>query len=72
MHLCDIPEEAMSQLHLPNGLPMVYNISSRCISLLPDDNDHGKAPPTAVDFGPAAKYLFTPRNRNPDIESTKI
>ena len=23
MHLCEIPEEAMSQLHLPNGLPLV-------------------------------------------------
>ena len=23
MHLCDIPEEAMNQLHLPNGLPLV-------------------------------------------------
>lgn len=27
MHLCEIPEEAMNQLHLPNGLPLVsiYN-----------------------------------------------
>jgi bisphosphoglycerate-dependent phosphoglycerate mutase len=23
MHLCEIPEEAMNQLHLPNGLPLV-------------------------------------------------
>ncbi len=26
MHLCDIPEEAMNQLHLPNGLPLVSNM----------------------------------------------
>lgn len=26
MHLCDIPEEAMNQLHLPNGLPLVSRI----------------------------------------------
>jgi 2,3-bisphosphoglycerate-dependent phosphoglycerate mutase len=30
MHLCDIPEEAMNQLHLPNGLPLVSpNVQAR-------------------------------------------
>lgn len=28
MHLCDIPEEAMNQLHLPNGLPLVSTTNS--------------------------------------------
>jgi 2,3-bisphosphoglycerate-dependent phosphoglycerate mutase len=58
MHLCDIPEEAMNQLHLPNGLPLVYDIKGRCISLL--DDGSGKDPMDAHDFGPAAKYLFKP------------
>jgi len=31
MHLCDIPEEAMNQLHLPNGLPLVSRIVCPCI-----------------------------------------
>mmetsp|Transcript_172 Transcript_172/g.444 ORF Transcript_172/g.444 Transcript_172/m.444 type:complete len:116 (+) Transcript_172:1993-2340(+) len=36
MHLCDIPEEAMNQLHLPNGLPLVssmfvLNLSPRAV-----------------------------------------
>lgn len=58
MHLCDIPEEAMNQLHLPNGLPLVYNVKGRCISLL--DDGSGVDPMEVHDFGPAAKYLFKP------------
>ena len=58
MHLCDIPEEAMNQLHLPNGLPLVYDVQGRCISLLEDGT--GRDPMQVHDFGPAAKYLFKP------------
>lgn len=32
MHLCDIPEEAMQQLHLPNGLPLVSFIPNGILS----------------------------------------
>lgn len=56
MHLCDIPEEAMNQLHLPNGLPLVYDVRGRCITLL--DEGNGQDPMERHDFGPAAKYLF--------------
>lgn len=58
MHLCNIPEEAMNQLHLPNGLPLVYNVRGKCISLLEDEASN--APTNVHDFGPAAQYLFTP------------
>lgn len=58
MHLCDIPEEAMNDLHLPNGLPLVYNVRRKCITLLDDGSD--KDPMDIYDFGPAAKYLFRP------------
>lgn len=58
MHLCDIPEEAMNQLHLPNGLPLVYSVKGKCISLL--DDGTGRDPTEIHDFGPAAKYLFKP------------
>ena len=58
MQLCDIPEEAMNQLHLPNGLPLIYNVRGRCISLL--DDGSGLDPMEVHDFGPAAKYLFKP------------
>lgn len=58
MHLCSIPEEAMNKLHLPNGLPLVYNVNERCITLL--DDESGRNPMEIHDFGPAARYLFSP------------
>ena len=62
MYLCDIPEQAMQQLHIPNGVPLVFNVKGKCISLLDDDltyqDDRSKT--TVNDFGPAAKYLFKP------------
>ena len=65
MHLCSIPEEAMQQLHLPNGVPLVYNVKGKCITLLEGDLEDSAEdvtfPKTTVqDFGPAAKYLFRP------------
>lgn len=56
MHLCDVPEEAMNQLHVPNGLPLIYNVKGRCLSLLDDGSDTD--PMVTHDFGPAAQYLF--------------
>lgn len=58
MHLCDIPPENMNDLHLPNGLPLVYNVRRRCISLL--DDGTGRDPMEVHDFGSAAQYLFRP------------
>jgi broad specificity phosphatase PhoE len=58
MHLCDIPEEAMSQLHIPNCVPLVYDVQQKCITLLDDDEGHLVNPVDLHDFGPAAKYLF--------------
>jgi 2,3-bisphosphoglycerate-dependent phosphoglycerate mutase len=67
MHLCDIPEEAMNQLHLPNGLPLVYSVKGKCISLL--DDGSGRDPMEVHDFGPAAKYLFKPCEITDDFYS---
>lgn len=58
MYLCDIPEDAMNQLHLPNGVPLVYNVKRKCITLL--DDGSGVDPMEKYDFGPAAQYLFRP------------
>jgi 2,3-bisphosphoglycerate-dependent phosphoglycerate mutase len=58
MHLCDIPEEAMNQLHIPNGVPLVYNVRGKCITLLEDKESDTQI--DIEDFGPAAKYLFKP------------
>lgn len=44
MHLCEIPEEAMNQLHLPNGLPLVRHVTtgnvlfSQCLLLWPQNS----------------------------------
>lgn len=65
MHLCEIPEDAMNQLHLPNGLPLVYNVKRKCITLL--DDGTGTDPMEAHDFGPAAQYLFRPCELDDDF-----
>ncbi|CAB9497037.1 3-bisphosphoglycerate-dependent phosphoglycerate mutase [Seminavis robusta] len=58
MHLCEIPPEHMNDLHLPNGLPLIYNVRRKCISLLHDGTE--KDPMEVYDFGSAAQYLFRP------------
>jgi 2,3-bisphosphoglycerate-dependent phosphoglycerate mutase len=58
MELCEIPEENMNDLHLPNGVPLIYNVKRKCISLL-DDGSIGD-PLKKYDFGSAAKFLFRP------------
>ena len=58
MTLCDIPEEKISELEIPNGLPMVYDLKSRCIKLL--DDGSGDDPLKKYSFGKAASYLFRP------------
>ncbi|KAL3775441.1 hypothetical protein ACHAWO_000671 [Cyclotella atomus] len=65
MYLCEIPEEAMNQLHLPNGVPLVYNVKRKCITLL--DDGSGEDPMTKYDFGPAAQYLFRPCELDDDF-----
>jgi 2,3-bisphosphoglycerate-dependent phosphoglycerate mutase len=70
MHLCDIPESAMNQLHLPNGLPLVYNVKGKCITLL--DDGSGQDPMEVHDFGPAAKYLFKPCDLGDDFYDSML
>jgi len=65
MHLCEIPEEAINQLSLPNGLPLVYNVKRKCITLL--DDGSGKDPMETHDFGAAAQYLFRPCELDDDF-----
>jgi hypothetical protein len=65
MHLCGIPEEAMNQLHIPNGVPLVYNVKEKCITLLEDKEADEQV--TIEDFGPAAKYLFQPCELDDDF-----
>jgi hypothetical protein len=66
MHLCEIPEDCMTDLHLPNGVPLVYNVKRKCITLL--DDGTGEDPLEKYDFGSAAQYLFRPCEIGEDEE----
>ena len=47
------------------GVPLVYNIKRKCITLL--DDESGQDPMTKYDFGPAAQYLFRPCELDDDF-----
>jgi len=58
MHLCEIPEEEITGLEIPNGLPLIFDVKSKCLKLL--DDGTGRDPLEVYNFGKAAKYLFRP------------
>ncbi|KAL9186189.1 hypothetical protein ACHAXT_005427 [Thalassiosira profunda] len=58
MHLCDIPEEHIAGLEIPNGLPLIFDMNSKCIKLL--DDGSGEDPLEKYNFGASANYLFRP------------
>lgn len=46
-------QDRISEIEIPTGLPMIYDISSRCLSLLEGDfSDYN--------FGVSGELLFTP------------
>ena len=54
---------------IPNGLPLIYDIKSKCVKLL--DDGTGRDPLEVYNFGTAAKYLFRPcqnEDGSPDEE----
>jgi len=58
MHLCDIPENRISEIDIPTGLPLIYDAKHKCIKLL-DDGLPGD-PLERFKFGSAADLLFGP------------
>mmetsp|Transcript_34588 Transcript_34588/g.83883 ORF Transcript_34588/g.83883 Transcript_34588/m.83883 type:complete len:243 (+) Transcript_34588:221-949(+) len=58
MHLLDIEEEEITGLEIPNGLPLIYDVKSKCLKLL--DDGTGRDPLEVHNFGKAGKYLFRP------------
>lgn len=69
MHLCEIPEEEITDLEIPNGLPLIFDVKSKCLKLL--DDGTGRDPLEVYNFGKAAKYLFRPcqnEDGSPDEE----
>ena len=53
MHLLDIPPERICEIEIPTGLPLVYDLESRCLRLLEGDF-------TDYNFGKSGELLFTP------------
>ena len=62
MHLCDIPPERISEVEIPTGLPLVFDVKRRCLRLL-DDGRYSNDPAEALarwNFGTASDLLFRP------------
>jgi 2,3-bisphosphoglycerate-dependent phosphoglycerate mutase len=33
MHLCEMPEEKVTELEIPNGLPLIFDLNSKCVKV---------------------------------------
>ena len=55
MHLCDIPEDKIAQLNIPNGVPIIYDVNTKTVNLI---QDGAEDPLERHDFGAAARFLF--------------
>ena len=58
MDLCDVPRDVISDIEIPTGVPLVYDLESRCLHLF-DDGILPK-PRDRYDFGAAADVIFRP------------
>ena len=58
MHLCGIPEDRISEVEIPTGLPMVYSFRNRKIRLLEDGTEDPNNPLGDYNFGAAPELLF--------------
>lgn len=58
MKLCDIPESKIANINIPNGVPLIYDVKSQCIKILPDEQ--GRDPMEVHDFGSSPELLFQP------------
>jgi len=69
MHLCDIPQDRISEVEIPTGLPLLYNLNKRCIQLLDDGKLYAHNDALRVhNFGASPELLFFPK-RNVSIGS---
>jgi len=63
MHLCDIPPDRISEIDIPNGLPLVFNLKKKCIQILDDGNETDEDfsnPLRRYKFGESPELLFKP------------
>ena len=56
MYLCEIPKERISEVEIPTGLPLVYDVKRKCIRLL--DDGSGVDPLERYNFGKGGDELL--------------
>lgn len=66
MHLCDIPPDRISEVEIPTGLPLIYNIRKRCIQILEAGDEDPMDPIGHLDFGTSPELLFRPCDTSDD------
>ena len=69
MHLCGIPQDRISEVEIPTGLPLVYNVEKKCVQLL--DDGSGLDPVERYDFGKSPELLFAPCDIAPVADGTE-
>lgn len=60
MYLCDIPENRIHEIDIPNGLPLVYNVKKKCVQILDEDFNGSLDTLTKYNFGKSPELLFKP------------
>ena len=60
MHLCNIPEDRISEVEIPTGLPLIYSFKSKSIRLLEDGSESEEEPLGNYNFGTSPELLFNP------------
>ena len=61
MHLCAIPPENINQIEIPMGVPIVYNLKTKCVQLLDDGGYTEFSDPSArYNFGSNPELIFRP------------
>ena len=58
MHLCNIPEDKIVELNIPNGFTLIYDIKSKYVKLL--DNGTVKDLLEVYNCRKTGNYLFKP------------
>ena len=66
MHLCEIPPERISEVEIPTGLPLVFDLRKKCIKLL--DDGKGGDLLSKYNFGSSPELLFRPCDIGDDDE----
>ena len=59
MHLCGIPEDKISEVEIPTGLPLVYSFRNKKIRLLEDGTEDPNNPLGDYNFGSSPELFLS-------------